>query len=70
MCITDPYYTEPYIDHVYTIVRHETSDMDAVYKDYILELVGVFGFNALYTNKLIESCGSVNGRQLYTLCNK
>ena len=34
----DPYYTEAYIDHVYNVVRLETLDMDAVYKDYILNL--------------------------------
>lgn len=66
----DSYYTESYIKHVYNVVRLETMDMDAIYKDYILQLVGVFGFNALYSHRLIESCGTVNGRQLYVLCDK
>ena len=66
----DPYYTESYIDHIYNVVRLETTEMDAIYKDYILQLVGVFGFNALYAHKLIESCGTVNGRQLFVLCDK
>lgn len=66
----DSYYGRPYIEHVYDIVRLETLDMDAIYKDYILQLVGVFGFNALYSRKLIESCGVVNGRQLFTLCDR
>lgn len=60
-------YLGTYAQHVYEIVRLETLDMDAIYKDYILQLVGVFGFNSLIENKLIESCGVVNGRQLYTL---
>lgn len=70
MQVTDTFYTEPYIDHIYDVVRLETLDMDAIYKDYILQLVGVFGFNALYSNNLIESCGVVNGRQLFVLCDK
>lgn len=60
-------YLGTYAQHVYEIVRLESLDMDAIYKDYILQLVGVFGFNSLIENKLIESCGVVNGRRLYTL---
>jgi hypothetical protein len=60
-------YLGTYAQHVYEIVRLETLDMDAIYKDYILQLVGVFGFNSLIENKLIERCGVVNGRRLYTL---
>lgn len=59
-----------YLDRVYQIVLHETYHMDAIYKDYILQIVGVFGFNALYGAKLIESCGSVNGRSLFVLCKR
>ena len=60
-------YLGTYAQHVYEIVRLETLDMDAIYKDYILQLVGVFGFNSLIENKLIESCGVVNGRRKTTL---
>lgn len=60
-------YLGTYAQHVYEIVRLESLDMDAIYKDYIFQLVGVFGFNSLIENKLIESCGVVNGRRLYTL---
>lgn len=59
-----------YVDHVYDIVRLETLDMDAIYKDYILRIVGTFGFNALLMNGLLESCGVVNDRQLYVLVKK
>lgn len=45
-----------YVNHVYEIVRLETLDMDAIYKDYILRIVGTFGFNALLMNGLLESC--------------
>ena len=59
-----------YVDDVYDIVRLDCEDMDAIYKDYIIQMVGVYGFNALLQHRLIESCGVVNGRQLYTLCEK
>lgn len=59
-----------YVNHVYKIVRLETLDMDAIYKDYILRIVGTFGFNALLMNGLLESCGVVNDRQLYVLVKK
>jgi hypothetical protein len=48
----------------------DTEGMDAIYKDYIIQMVGVYGFNALHKEKLIEICGVVNGRHLYVLCNK
>jgi hypothetical protein len=65
----DLYYNEPYIDHIYSVIKLETSEMDAIYGDYIKQLIGVFGFNSLYSCKLIESCGVVNGRQLFVLCD-
>lgn len=63
-------FDKTYVDHVYQIMKHESYDLDAIYKDYIIYNVGVFGFNALYEYKLIESCGVINGRQLYALCDK
>lgn len=61
---------EPFVDHVYDIVRLDCEGMDAIYKDYIIRMIGVYGFNALYSERLLEGCGVVNGRQLYTLCDK
>ena len=61
---------EQFVDYVYNIVKNDTEGMDAIYKDYILQMVGVYGFNALHRNKLIEGCGVVNGRQLFVLCSK
>jgi hypothetical protein len=40
---------------------------DAVYEDYIIELVGKFGLLLLRECKLLEPCGVIGGRQLYTL---
>lgn len=59
-----------YVDYVYDIVRLDTEGMDSIYKDYIIQMVGVYGFNALHEAKLIESCGVINGRRLYVLCEK
>ena len=59
-----------YVDHVYKIVKNEGRNWDALYQDFILEMVGVSGMEALLENKLIETCGVVNGRQLFVLCEK
>lgn len=59
-----------YVDYVYDIVRLDCEGMDAIYKDYIIQMVGVYGFNTLREHKLLEGCGTVNGRQLYVLCDK
>ena len=64
----DPYYTFPYIDQLYFTVAVEIAGMDAVYGDYIQKIVGSFGLQALIDCELLEPCGIVNGRQLYTLC--
>lgn len=59
-----------YADYVYDIVRLDCLEMDAIYGDYIKQMVGVYGLNALIEHKLVESCGVVNGRQLYVLCKR
>ena len=55
---------------VYLMVMEEFADLDAIYEDALIHLVGVRGVEALKESKLLESCGVVNGRQLYTLCDK
>ena len=55
---------------VYLMVMEEFADLDAIYEDALIHLVGVRGIEALKENKLLESCGVVNGRQLYKLCYK
>ena len=59
-----------YVDYVYEIVKSDTEGLDAVYRDTIIHLVGVYGFNALYEARLLEGCGSVNARELYVLVDK
>ena len=61
---------DQFIDYIYDIVKHGSEGMDAIYKDYIIQMVGIHGFNALYDKRLLEGCGSVNLRELYVLCDK
>ena len=56
-----------YADRVYFTLAKECQGLDAVYEDYILRLVGEEGFDILREGKFITTCGSVNGRTLYTL---
>ena len=64
------FYTQPFVDFVYEVVKNETIGLDSVYRDYIVNLVGVMGLNALIEHKLVEGCGIVNGRKLYVLCDR
>ena len=59
-----------YVDYVYEIVKNDTEGMDAIYKDYIIQIVGVHGFNALHEARLLEGCGSVNLRESYVLVDR
>lgn len=59
-----------YCDYVYNIIKQELRGVDAVYEDYIIQLVGKCGLKIMLKNKLLETCGVVNGRQLYAICNK
>lgn len=59
-----------YVDYVYDIVRLDCEGIDSIYGDYIRQMVGVYGLNALIEHQLVEICGVVNGRRLYTLCEK
>ena len=64
------FYETPFVDLVYMTVKSETLGLDSIYKDYIVNLVGVMGLNALIEHNLVEGCGIVNGRKLYVLCDK
>ena len=52
------------------IGKNECDGLDAVYEDYIISLVGLYGLLLLKGNRLLETCGVVNGRQLYALVEK
>lgn len=56
-----------FVDYIYSIVEAELEGFDAIYEDYILNLVGHAGLNALRLHRYVETCGIVDGRQLYVL---
>lgn len=59
-----------YAEQVYEILKNDSEGVDAIYQEYILHMVGESGLNALLESRLLETCGVVNGRQLYVLCKK
>ena len=59
-----------YTDYVYELVKKNCKDMDSIYEDYIIKIVGHYGLQALRAANLIEACGVLNCRQLYVLCDK
>ena len=59
-----------HVDYVYEIVKSDTQGFDAIYRDAIIQMVGVYRFNALYEAKLLEGCRSVNARELYVLLDR
>ena len=64
------FYERPFVDLVYETVKNESQGLDSIYRDYIINLVGVMGLNALIEHKLVEGCGIINGRKLYVLCER
>ena len=59
-----------YVDYVYEIILGECEFFDAIYENYIVSLVGNTGLEELKKHKLLETCGVVNGGQLYVLVKK
>lgn len=59
-----------YADFCYQILKSDAKALDAVYEDYIIHLIGVAGLTELRGNHLLEPCGVINDRQLYTLVVK
>ena len=58
------------VDEAYDIVKRECEGLDFIYEDYIIKLVGELGLYDLKKDGLLESCGVINGRRLYVLCDK
>lgn len=58
---------EAYVEYVYQIIKKELEFFDAVYEDHIVALIGSAGLEALKGQQLLETCGAMAGRQLYTL---
>lgn len=55
------------VDYFYRVMWCEFSDIDALYEDYIIHMIGMAGLNILRESTRLEGCGVVNGRQLYSL---
>lgn len=62
--------TMNYTDHVYKFIYDECKDLDSIYEDYIIHLVGEYGLRALLDSHLLEGCGFLNNRKLYVLLDK
>lgn len=58
---------EVFAEVAYFHVKNESEGLDSIYEDYIIRLVGVKGLYSLINHQFIETCGVVNGRQLYVL---
>ena len=59
-----------YADYCYQILKSNEKGLDSMYEDYIINLIGVAGLTELRGNSLLEPCGIINDRQLYTLVVK
>lgn len=58
---------EKFAEQEYQVVKEEFKDFDAIYEDAIVDVVGRSGFILLQMHGYLETCGVVNGRQLYVL---
>ena len=56
-----------YAEQLYLVVEEEFEGLDSIYEDSLIHLIGVFGVHILKENKMLETCGVINGRQLYVL---
>lgn len=53
---------------IYDYVKDGCVGLDSIYENTIINLVGSYGLEILKDVKLLETCGVLNGRQLYVLC--
>ena len=58
---------QAYAKEVYEFVKEASEYLDAIYEEFIIYTVGHEGLNALLENGLLETCGAIEGRQLYVL---
>lgn len=56
-----------YCEYCYRILKDATVGFDAVYEDYIINLIGAAGLAELRSNNLLEPCGIVHERTLYAV---
>lgn len=56
------------VKELYYYLEDRCEGLDSIYEDVILGLVGSYGLVVLKDAGLLETCGVINGRQLYVLC--
>lgn len=59
-----------FVDKLYEVLKEETESFDAVYENYIIDVIGRRGLQTLFENGRLEICGAINGRRLYVLVEK
>ena len=59
-----------YATQFYFLVKAEYEGLDSMYEDALIHLIEEYGIHVLKENELLETCGVINGRQLYVLCDK
>jgi hypothetical protein len=61
------YKMKDYAEYVCKKLQSEVQGLDAIYEDYIIRVIGEEGFELLREKKYLNTCGSIGGRNLYTL---
>ena len=61
------YKMKDYAEYVCKKLQSEAQGLDAIYEDYIIRVIGEEGFELLRYEGFLNTCGSINGRNLYTL---
>lgn len=59
-----------YADQLYFVVKEQFDGLDSIYEDNLIHLIGTHGIYILQENKMLETCGVINDRQLYVLYDK
>lgn len=59
-----------YIIQLYLYKILEKEQLDTMYEDYIIHVIGTSGLEMLKEAGMLETCGVINGRQSYVLVDK
>ena len=52
---------------MYEFVKEMCDSYDAIYEDYLIRLIGERGIQTLKDGGLLECCGEIDGRKIYSL---
>lgn len=52
---------------LYEVLKTNNEGLDAIYEDHIIDLIGIEGFLVMREFRLLTTCGSMHGRNLYVL---